>query len=146
MTTTDTKVPPEYFPWLETVQGTFGSLSTIETCPAEQLVDGLLCLHAFNEQQRFVSGGLKNLPKAFWTSNNNNEEKVRRTLANLIHGDGDFVVRLHDTLYDKSRKLNYFAWFCALELFGTVKPDVCPPMTGRMAKGMRYLGFDVKAS
>jgi hypothetical protein len=40
-------------------------------------------------------------------------------------------------------KLGYFGQFCALELFGTVKPEECPPMNGRMAKALRYLGFDV---
>jgi hypothetical protein len=34
--------------------------------------------------------------------------------------------------------------FCALELYGTIKPQDCPPMNGRMAKALRYLGFDVR--
>jgi hypothetical protein len=48
-------------------------------------------------------------------------------------------------LNDPKVKLGLFGFFCALELYGTVKPDDCPPMNGRMAKALRYLGFDVKA-
>jgi hypothetical protein len=42
-------------------------------------------------------------------------------------------------------KLGYFGYFCALELIGTVKPEVCPPINGRMGKALRFLGFDVRA-
>jgi hypothetical protein len=45
-----------------------------------------------------------------------------------------------------SMKLGRFGRFCALELDGTVKPEECPPINGRMAKALRYLGFDVKGT
>ena len=61
---------------------------------------------------------------------------MRATLAYLIHGSGDFAPRLHDVLYDARMKLGLFGFFCALELFGTVKPEDCPPMNGRMAKAL----------
>jgi hypothetical protein len=56
-----------------------------------------------------------------------------------------FTYRLHDALYDAEFKLGYFGYFCALELIGTVKPEVCPPINGRMGKALRFLGFDVRA-
>ncbi|MBW4707089.1 hypothetical protein KX928_04735 [Roseobacter sp. YSTF-M11] len=62
----------------------------------------------------------------------------------LLHGPGDFIQRFHDVLHDRSIKLTRFAYFCALELHGTVKPDEYPPMNGRMAKALRFLDFDVK--
>ena len=144
--TTRHMVPDVYFPWLATVQETFGSIVAIERAEKDDITRGLLCLHAFNEQQRFVAGGLKNLSKEFWQLNNNDMNKVKQTLGHLLHGKGDFVVRLHDVLYDRNYKLQLFAKFCALELLGTVKPEISPPMTGRMAKAMRYLGFDVRAN
>jgi hypothetical protein len=144
-TTTDSKVPVDYVPWLQKVEDTFGAAATIEVASKEEIMDGLMSLHAFTEQLRFVKGGLANLPAAFWAANSDGVEKVRRTLTYLIHGPGDFVPRLHDVLYDPKAKLGLFGFFCALELYGTVRPDDCPPMNGRMAKALRYLGFDVKA-
>jgi hypothetical protein len=91
-----------------------------------------------------VKGGRPNLPGAFWSANNEDVTKAKRALKYLVHGGGDFIERLHDVLYDGSRKLAYFGMFCALELYGTIKPQDCPPMNGRMAKALRYLGFDVR--
>lgn len=145
-TTPDSKVPVDYVPWLQKVEKTFGDAATIEGASKEAIMDGLMSLHAFTEQLRFVKGGLANLPAAFWSANSDGVEKVRRTVSYLIHGPGDFVPRLHDVLYDQKMKLGLFGFFCALELYGTVRPDDCPPMNGRMAKALRYLGFDVKAA
>jgi len=69
---------------------------------------------------------------------------VKRTLRNLLFGSGDFIQRFHDLLYDPEFTLKYFGYFCALELFGTVRPDQYPPMNGRMAKALRYIGFNVR--
>lgn len=68
---------------------------------------------------------------------------MRRSLLYLVHGPGEFVTRLYDLISDPQRKLAYFGKFCALELFGTVKPELCPPMNGRTAKAMRFLGYSV---
>ncbi len=108
------------------------------------LIEGLMSLHAFSEQTRFVKKG--NLPDAFWKENDGNVEKVKQTLRYLVHGGGEFIDRLHDVLYDPTRKLGYFGLFCALELYGTIRPEDCPPINGRMAKALRYLGFDVRGN
>ncbi len=71
---------------------------------------------------------------------------MKRTLSYLIHGAGDFIERLHDVLYDARRKLGMFGKFCSLELYGTIRPEECPPMNGRMAKALGYLGFDVRGA
>jgi hypothetical protein len=54
--------------------------------------------------------------------------------------------RLHDVLYDPAMKLGLFGIFCALELYGTIRPEDCPPMNGRIAKALRFLGFDVRGT
>lgn len=92
---------------------------------------------------RFVDGGLKNLPLFFWAANQNDIAKVRRSLTYLVHGPGEFVNRLNDFLSGPETKLAQFGKFCALELFGTDRPDLCPPMNGRTAKAMRFLGYPV---
>lgn len=102
----------------------FGSRETIEDSTQEQLTGALLAIHAFNEQLRFVKGGRENLPTSCWRSNGNDLAKVKRTLTYLVHGNGDFIERLHEVLYAPSMKLAYFGMFCALELYGTTKPEL----------------------
>lgn len=145
-TADDSKVPEDYATWLVTVRQTFGTKDAINGATKEQITAALMSLHAFLEQLRFVKGGAKNLPTEFWKRNDDDLARVKSGLAHLLHGPDDFIKRLHDILYDPSRKLALFGRFCALELFGTVFPDICPPMNGRMAKALRYLGFDVKGA
>jgi hypothetical protein len=102
-----------------------------------------MSLHAFLEQLRFVKGGQSKRHETFWAANDRDVDRVKGTLTHLVPGAGDFIARLHDVLYDPRKKLTYFGRFCALELYGTIKPAECPPMNGRMAKALRYLGFDV---
>lgn len=140
------KIPEDYLDWLRMVRGIFGTAETIDAASKEQLTEGLLSIYAFNEQLRFVKGGKANLPNVFWSANNQDVAKAKRTLKYLVHGGGDFIQRLHDVLYDPAMKLGHFGMFCALELYGTIKPENCPPMNGRTAKALRYLGFDVRGA
>ena len=142
----DNKAPADYADRLQTVKATFGTRQAIDDASQDDITSGLMSLHAFMEQLRFVKGGEKNLPTEFWKSNHNDVARVKATLGYLLHEPGDFIQRFHDALYDSKFKLGHFGYFCALELYGTVKPDECPPMNGRMAKALRFLGFDVKGT
>ena len=142
----DNKVPDTYQDWLDNVGGVFASPESIEAASKEELTEGLTSLHAFAEMSRFVKGGAVNLPAAFWSANNQDVSRVKASLSYLLFGSGDFIQRLHDLLYEPDNKLRYFGRFCALELYGTIKPAECPPMNGRMAKALRYLGYEVKAT
>ncbi len=142
--TDQTKIPEDYLDWLKTVQDIFGTKESLTNANRDKITKGLMALHAFNEQLRFVKGGAENLPAEFWLSNHDDETKVRDSLKYLVHGNGGFIQRLHDLLYLPSRKLGRFGRFCALELYGTIKPGECPPLNGRMAKALRYLGYDVQ--
>lgn len=144
--TENNKVPENYTAWLDNVRRIFGVQESLQKASKDELTLGLMSLHAFIEQLRFVKGGKKNLPPEFWKRNNDNVDHVKESLSYLLHGSGDFIQRLHDVLYVPYIKLRFFGRFCALELYGTIKPEECPPMTGRMAKALRYLGFDVKGS
>ncbi|ANL49433.1 phospholipase D-like domain-containing protein (plasmid) [Rhizobium phaseoli] len=139
-------VPENFSEWLDNVSHTFGTVESLKTAGKDEITQGLLSLHAFSEQLRFVKGGQKNLPGDFWARNENRLDHVRSSLNYLLHGPGDFIERFHDILYHPSRRFARFGYFSALELYGTVKPDECPPMNGRMAKALRYLGFDVKGA
>ena len=139
-------VPDSFSEWLDNVERTFGTIESLKTAGKDEITHGLLSLHAFSEQLRFVKGGQKNLPADFWARNDDRLDRVRSSLSYLLHGPGDFIERFHDILYHPSRRLVRFGYFSALELYGTVKPEECPPMNGRMAKALRYLGYDVKAA
>jgi hypothetical protein len=146
MTTDESRIPKDYIDWLHIVQSVFGTSEAIAAASKDRLAEGLVSLHAFNEQLRFVKGGAAELPNAFWDANSQNVSKTKSTLTYLVHGPGDFIKRLHDVLYSPRMKLSYFGIFCALELYGTIKPDECPPMNGRMAKALRFLGFKVRGT
>lgn len=145
-TTEKNRVPENYIDWLQVVTRVFGSAESIDAASKEELTEGLLSIHAFIEQLRFVKGGEDNLPTEFWKKNDEDVVRVKATLTHLLHGSGDFIQRLHDVLYDPAVKPRLFGRFCALELYGTIKPQECPPMNGRMAKALRFLGFDVRGA
>jgi hypothetical protein len=144
ITATESRVVPQYAEQLATVMRVFQSENTIEAASKQELSDGLLGLHAFLEQLRFVKGGLPNLVPTFWRDNDNDERGVKETIAYLLHGSGDFIQRLHDVLYEREWKIDNFGLFCALELYGSIKPDEFPPINGRMAKALRFIGFNVR--
>ncbi len=138
------KVPTDYIDWLRTVQQVFANRETIQDSSKERLTDGLLSIHAFHEQLRWKGGGKTGFAEKFWSANDGDVERVKRTITYLLFGPGDFIQRFHDLLYDPEFTLKYFRYFCALELFGTVRPDQYPPVNGRMTKALRYIGFDVR--
>ncbi len=142
----DSKVPENYASQLGYVKRVFGTPESLEAATKEAMTEGLMSLHAFKEQYRFVKGGAENLPAEFWRQNGDDHEKVRASLSHFLHGDGEFVARLHDILYDASLKLPLFGQFCALELYGTVRSEEYPPINGRMAKSLRYLGYEVEGT
>ena len=142
----DHLVYEDYFVRLDTVDRIFKNADSLEDRTLDEITNGLMSIHAFTEQFRFVKGGAASLPTEFWNQNGNDLDRVKWTLSHLLYGKGDFIERLHDVLFDPSMKLRLFGRFCALELYGTVYPEECPPMNGRMAKALRFLGFDVKGA
>jgi hypothetical protein len=134
----------DYLPSIRLLEATFTDADTVAGASKHELMQGLLALHAFFEQFRFVKGGAPNLPIEFWNVNHEDAEKVRKTLKYWLHARGDFVERLHDILYDSRMKLGLFGAACALELYGTIKPKEYPPINGRIIKALRYFGFNVQ--
>ncbi|MGG5819371.1 phospholipase D family protein [Falsiroseomonas sp. HW251] len=109
----DGRVDEGYAEGVEGVLAPFASPEVLASAIKDELTAGLLGIHAFAEQLRFTSGGRAALPDRF------------------------------SVISDPSRKLKLFGKFCALELAGTVRPTECPPVNGRSAKALRYLGFKV---
>ena len=144
--TENTKIVPHFIEWLHTVEQVFGTQEALRAASQERLSEGLMCIHAFYAQQRFVKGGAANLAEDFWAANDGDVEHVKATLIHLLYGKGDFALRLHDTLYDNRWRLNGFGRFCALELYGSVHPTEFPPVNGRIAKALRFIGHDVSGA
>ena len=86
-------MPEDYAAWLATVKVAFGSREAIQSATKEEITNGLMSLHAFLEQLRFVKGGAKSLPSEFWNRNGDSVERVKTSLTYLNHGDGDFIQR-----------------------------------------------------
>jgi hypothetical protein len=137
------RIAKEYFDWLQRVRIVFGSGDSVDTASHQELTNAILAIHAFHDQNRFTKGGVANLPTLFWNENDNDITAVKRALKYLVYGGGEFVERLHDVLYDPTLKVKSFGLSSALELYGTVKPNDYPPVNGRIAKALRYLGFNV---
>lgn len=146
LTTQDPKIPDNYFTLLNKLQLVMGSPESILASDKDEIANALMAVHAFLEQLRFTLGGSEALPARFWDRNENDLGKVQRSLILLLHGNDDFAVRISSILYDPKYRLGSFGRFCALELVGSLKPEQVPPINGRMAKSLRFLGFAVRAT
>ena len=132
-------IPESYVAWFRQVRDTFGSSAGIRDASRQELTDALMSIHAFEAQTRYMN----NLSTTFWTDNQDDVGKVKRTLNYLVHGGAEFAPRLYEILEKPSWRLKHFATSCAIELYGTIKPQDYPPVNLRIAKGLRYLGFNV---
>ena len=139
----DGLVDEGYAEGIRGVLAPFADPPTLSSATKDQIMDGLLGIHAFTEQLRFIEGGRAALPGRFWAGNNDDVDRVRRTLGYLLHGTGDFIDRLERVVHDPKFYLWRFGKFCCLELYGTVKSEESPPVNGRSAKALRFLGFKV---
>ncbi|RON96506.1 hypothetical protein BK672_08045 [Pseudomonas fluorescens] len=144
--TTSPHIPDDYFQLLAELRRVMGTPESIRASNHEQIAHALICVHAFKQQLRFTLGGEEALPTKFWELNHWDLPRVQNSLINLVHGTDDFAERICAVLYDRNQKLGGFGRFCALELVGTLKPEQVPPINGRMAKALRYLGYNVQAT
>lgn len=143
--TAEPQIPGDYFQMLKELRQVLGTPEGIRASGRDELASALICVHAFKQQLRFTRGGADALPEKFWEMNDGNLGRVQNTLDYLVHGTDDFAVRICAVLYDPRYKLGAFGRYCALELVGTLKPEQVPPINGRMAKALKFLGFDVPA-
>ncbi|MDN3224174.1 phospholipase D family protein [Pseudomonas nunensis] len=146
VSTMNTHIPDDYFQLLTELRTVMGTPESIRASNHDQLARALICVHAFKQQLRFTLGGEEALPTKFWQMNHGDLQRVQNSLINLVHGTDDFAERICAVLYDERYKLGAFGRFCTLELVGTLKPEQVPPINGRMAKALRFLGFNVRPS
>ena len=111
----------------------------------ENLSLALMGIHAFRGTDSLYQRGYAAIIDFFWKENNEDIDRVKRSLAHLLFGTEEFIRRLYEVSFPEW-KIRHFGESCALELSGTARPEMCPPMNGRSAKGLRYIGFNVPAS
>ncbi|HEV2486293.1 MAG TPA: phospholipase D family protein [Terracidiphilus sp.] len=140
------QIPKDYFTNLEHLRAVFASRESLMSASRVDLSTALMGIHAFEEQIRFIKGGYAAIIDYFWKQNQDDIERVKRSLSHLLFDKDEFIRRLYDVLYFSEWKISHFGESCALELSGTVRPEMCPPMNGRSAKGLRCIGFTVPAS
>lgn len=121
---------------------TFSSNQAIKGSSDDQLFEALLTLHSFHDSLRFHLGGLSGLRKAFIGSNAT--EKVRHSLAYLVHGKDELVQRMANLIYNSDYKLGVFGQANVQELIGWHNKEDLPVINGRTTKILRYFGFDVR--
>ena len=144
--TTNPRIAADYFPNMNQLRAVLTDEQTLQAANRAELSEALMGIHAFEEQIRFIKGGYSAIIDFFWKANDADVDRVKRTLTHLLFGKDEFIRRLYDVLTFSEWKIRYFGESCALELSGTVRPEMCPPMNGRSAKGLRYIGFNVPAS
>lgn len=140
------RIPEDYFANLGQLRAVFASEESLQSASRENLSIALMGIHAFEEQIRFIKGGYAAIIDFFWDQNDDDLKRVKRSLNHLLFGKEEFIRRLYDVLNFPEWKIRHFGESCALELSGTARPNMCPPMNGRSAKGLRYIGFNVPAS
>ena len=141
----DPRITSDYFTNMEHLREVFSTRETLDASSRDDLSNALMAVHAFEEQIRFIKGGYSEIINFFWKENGQDLARVKKIMGHLIFGSGEFIRRLYDVLHFPEWKIRYFGESCALELTGTIRPDICPPMNGRSAKGLRRIGFNVPA-
>jgi len=74
----------------------------------------------------------------------NSSEKIRSSLAYLVHGPGDLIERMANLIYSSEYKLEQFGPANVQELAGWMNMEDLPVINGRTTKVLRYFGFDVR--
>lgn len=140
----DARIHPDYAESQHKLHAVFGSVDAIDRSSKETIMGALMSVHAFYEQLRFVKGGHAALGPEFWRLNNDDLQRVRNSLSQLLHGRKDFAERICEMLWSDRLRLAKFGKFSSLELVGLIHPEQAPPINQRMAKALRFLGFGVK--
>lgn len=125
---------------IQRIRNRFSSIEEINILSYDEIFETLIGCHAFNEMQRFVSGGLSGLKTDFLERNS--LSSIRTTLSYLLHGAGSSLERAYDCIYNEKYKLGRFGEACIMELIGWTDENR-PPVNGRTIKALRFIGFNV---
>jgi len=120
----------------------FKSSETIRGSTDDELFEALATLHSFHDRLRFHRGGLPTWKAQF--PKLNDAKRVRETLAYVVFGPGDIVLRMANAIYNSDYKLEQFGQSNIQELIGWCNKEELPVINGRTTKILRFFGFDVR--
>jgi len=123
------------------LQGAFASEQHLFGTTDDELFDSLQAVHSFRDRRRYHRGGTQGLREFFL--GRNEPHRIRKSLAHLVFGHGDVVVRMADLLFNPTYKLQGFGRANVQELIGWLGQDDLPSINGRTTKVLRYFGFEV---
>ncbi|UBB15394.1 phospholipase D family protein [Comamonas odontotermitis] len=133
------KIVSENYPRLMRV---FGSRDAVIEASDDELFDALCTCHSFHDRLRFFDGGMPTWKKAFLAANNS--ERVRKSLAYLVFGEGDVIERMANMIYNEDYKLVEFGQSNVQELIGWRNKEALPVINGRTTKILRFFGSKVR--
>lgn len=133
------KIVSENYPRLMRV---FGSRDAVIEASDEELFEALCTCHSFHDRLRFFDGGMPTWKKAFLAANNS--ERVRKSLAYLVFGEGDVIERMANMIYNEDYKLAEFGQSNVQELIGWRNKEELPVINGRKTKVLRFFGSKVR--
>ena len=133
------KIVSENYPKLMRV---FGSRDAVIEASDDELFEALCTCHSFHDRLRFFDGGMPTWKKAFLAANN--FERVRKSLAYLVFGEGDVIERMANMIYNEDYKLAEFGQSNVQELIGWRNKEELPVINGRTTKVLRFFGSKVR--
>jgi HKD family nuclease len=133
------KIVSENYPRLMRV---FGSREAVIEASDDELFEALCTCHSFHDRLRFFDGGMPTWKKAFLAANNS--ERVRKSLAYLVFGEGDVIERMANMIYNEDYKLAEFGQSNVQELIGWHNKEELPVINGRTTKVLRFFGSKVR--
>jgi hypothetical protein len=119
----------------------FSSKEVIESTTTEEIYDALEVCNAFHDRYRFYKGGGETKKREFLE--NNSQEQLKKVVAYLLFGEGNYIDRMGICIFDPEYKLWHYGRSCIQELLGWINKENIPICNGRTVKALRYLGFDV---
>lgn len=119
--------------------GNFRSEKNIDSLTPDEVFETLLVVHAFVDQLRFYTGGLDGLKETFLRENDISQ--IRNTIKHLLFGEGHYIRRMADCIFDPEYKLRHFGRSCVRETYGWMNTTETPICNERTLKSMQWLGF-----
>ena len=134
------RIVGENYPFINKI---LGSVESINTATADEIVEALCVTHSFHDRLRFFKGGLNTLKTTFLQKNELGQ--IKKTLVYLLHNQKDSLgKRMANCIYDSNYKLKEFGQSNVQELIGWINNENMPVINGRTTKVLRYFGFNVR--
>lgn len=124
------------------IKRTFGTPRALEQASYDEILDALSCETSFYDRLRYFAGGHAAHIAKFRSENS--LERLRSTLAYLLFGEDDPILRMYRCLNDHELRLREFGRSAVQELLGWTNSEDIPICNSRTLRSLRWLGFDVK--